>query len=52
MILDQDGIKNYFCRETCWIMSTSRSFQEEKVVVPLARVRGLKGNLKVYATGA
>jgi hypothetical protein len=36
IILDQDCIQNYFGRETCWIMSTSGSFQEEKVVVPLA----------------
>jgi hypothetical protein len=52
MILDQDCIQNYFGRETCWIMSTSGSFQEEKVVVPLAKVRALKGKLKVCAIGA
>jgi hypothetical protein len=52
MILNQDSIQNYFGRETCWIMSSSGSFQEEKVVVPLARVRALKGKLKVCAPGA
>ncbi len=33
-------------------MGTSGSFQEEKVVVPLAKVRALKGKLKVCAIGA
>jgi hypothetical protein len=52
MVLDQDCIQNYFGRERCWIMSTSRSFQEEKVVPLAGRVRALKGKLKVCATGA
>jgi hypothetical protein len=38
-------------KHTGAIMSTSGSFQEEKAVVPLARVRALKGKLKVCATG-